>query len=301
MKKAFSVLILVFLLVSLIACGGGKKPSEAYLGLGHVATLSAEEADASGCAELTVAAAVVDGESGALIDCAIDLYSLFFAVNELGRIDVAPTFISSAVTESAEYAASVEALAASLVGKSAAELPALAEAEEDPLLADAILAVERAMKSASSPCKRTDAASVALVGKNPSAVPADFYTDTNGSVSADVYFAAASIDAENKIGGAAIDTVTLSFSFNASGHLDKPSTPTTKRELGYGYNMKPFSPIGLEWFEQVEYFCEFLRGKTAADLEAVRWVQGNPDLVSGCTIYAGDLFAAAIAVSSIGG
>ena len=66
----------------------------------------------------------------------------------------------------------------------------------------------------------------------------------------------------------------------------------TKEELKEKYNMKGASPIGKEWFEQAEAFENWAKGKTPAEVAAVKLSEVNghqvakdeADLYAGCTM-----------------
>lgn len=61
----------------------------------------------------------------------------------------------------------------------------------------------------------------------------------------------------------------------------------TKDEKLEDYNMKGASPIGKEWYEQIDAFEAFAKGKTADEISAAVGDDGYPtdaDLKAGCTI-----------------
>ena len=78
----------------------------------------------------------------------------------------------------------------------------------------------------------------------------------------------------------------------APSTTDLATTFETKKELKEGYNMKPASPIGKEWYEQIAALEEYATGKTAAEFLATATkakdehhtaVPDVEDLASTCT------------------
>ncbi len=71
----------------------------------------------------------------------------------------------------------------------------------------------------------------------------------------------------------------------------------TKLEKKDDYGMKSASPIGKEWYEQIDALTAWAKGKTADEVKAGIGEDGYPsdsDLKAGCTIYA-NAFVTAIA------
>lgn len=71
----------------------------------------------------------------------------------------------------------------------------------------------------------------------------------------------------------------------------------TKDEKLEDYNMKGVSPIGKEWYEQIDAFEAFAQGKTADEIAAAVGEDGIPtdaDLAAGCTIDVSDISAAVV-------
>lgn len=71
----------------------------------------------------------------------------------------------------------------------------------------------------------------------------------------------------------------------------------TKDEKLEDYNMKGVSPIGKEWYEQIDAFEAFAKGKTADEISAAVGDDGYPtdaDLSAGCTIDVSDISAAVV-------
>ena len=55
--------------------------------------------------------------------------------------------------------------------------------------------------------------------------------------------------------------------------------------------MKGASPIGKEWFEQSEAFCEYIKGKKVSDVKGIALNDGYPadeDLLNSVTMHITD-------------
>ena len=122
--------------------------------------------------------------------------------------------------------------------------------------------------------------------------------DKAGSVSGYTYMCAVTLDDEGKIAGVVFDAVQPEGSFDATGAIvgDAVTNVVTKNELKEGYGMKGVSPIGKEWYEQMEALSAWCVGKTVAEVLATPLTEGdNPtdaDLVSGCTVHINDQLVA---------
>lgn len=75
-----------------------------------------------------------------------------------------------------------------------------------------------------------------------------------------------------------IDAAQPTVSFTAAGALasDLTAPVQTKNELKDGYGMRAASGIGKEWFEQAAGFCEYVTGKTIADVTGIALEGGKP-------------------------
>lgn len=70
----------------------------------------------------------------------------------------------------------------------------------------------------------------------------------------------------------------------------------TKKDLKEAYNMKAASPIGKEWYEQIDALEKYIVEKgnlDAVKLTAEGKVEEGSDLASSCTINLSDLMATA--------
>ncbi|MEG1800559.1 MAG: hypothetical protein RR273_01165 [Oscillospiraceae bacterium] len=92
----------------------------------------------------------------------------------------------------------------------------------------------------------------------------------NGKGSVCTTYVTLVLDKDDVIKRAYIDEVETKVYFNASGQLVEGSSGEvkSKRELGDAYNMKPASPIGKEWYEQINSLEKYLEGKKVSDIVA---------------------------------
>jgi hypothetical protein len=299
MKKILSLLVLSVLLVSLFSCGGSEKKAEAYLGLGH--EIVHDDGGNMPYMYLYAAAVIVDGANSTVISVALDVYMARAEIGENGVVtEGSAEFVNSAAgMGSAEFNMIFSEVATAVAGKTASEIEALITDNTMQEIAAMCKAIAYAVKTAKSACGKTDKPGVALAG-NLTATSADFIAGTNGSIKATVDFMAVALDADNKVTGAALDTAQdLTREFDPTGALVDPAADfKTKREKKYVYGMKPASGIKLEWFEQAENFCEYLRGKTSTEIGSIGVANGYPTedaLLSGCTMGISGYITVAVA------
>ena len=117
--------------------------------------------------------------------------------------------------------------------------------------------------------------------------------DKAGSVSVYTYLCAVTLDDNGVITGVDFDAVQPAGAFDATGAAAEfNAAPQTKNEIKEGYGMKAISPIGKEWYEQMEALSAWCVGKTVAEVLAMPLTEGgNPtdaDLASGCTVHIND-------------
>ena len=113
------------------------------------------------------------------------------------------------------------------------------------------------------------------------------------SVSAYVYLCAVTLDDNGVITGVDFDAVQPAGAFDTTGAAGEfNAAPQTKNEIKEGYDMKAISPIGLEWYEQMDKLENWCIGKTVEQVVSMQLdANGKPtdaDLVSGCTVHIND-------------
>lgn len=115
--------------------------------------------------------------------------------------------------------------------------------------------------------------------------------DAAGKVAVDTTICAVTFDENRVITGIMFDATQPAAGFDATGALtvDAEQVTPTKRERGMGYNMKGVSPIGLEWFEQMDALEAWCIGKTVEEVLALELDEQNhatdADVLSFCTIH----------------
>ena len=117
--------------------------------------------------------------------------------------------------------------------------------------------------------------------------------DKAGSVSVYTNLCAVTQDDNGVITGVDFDAVQPAGAFDATGAAAEfNAAPQTKNEIKEGYGMKAISPIGLEWYEQMDKLEDWCIGKTVEQVLAMelneKGVPTDADLVSGCTVHIND-------------
>ena len=94
-----------------------------------------------------------------------------------------------------------------------------------------------------------------------------------------------------------IDSVQSKMEFDTAGVAgsEGSSIVSSKSQLGEAYGLKQYSPIGKEWNEQTTAFCEYVTGKTAAEVAGMALTEttapAEADLTASVTIAVGDFLA----------
>ena len=125
-----------------------------------------------------------------------------------------------------------------------------------------------------------------------SASPKNATAEKDGTAQVDATLVGVTVDKDGKIVDVMIDTVQTKVAINAKGEITSElgSAFKTKNELGFDYGMVAYnaSPIGKEWFEQIDAFEEYIIGKTADEVKAIAVDEGGyptgDDLRAGCTM-----------------
>ncbi len=121
--------------------------------------------------------------------------------------------------------------------------------------------------------------------------------DEAGVAKTSAMIAAVLIDKDGKVVKASIDAVSVDVNFDKSGKLLTPTDQAfaSKRELGDTYGMKKASEIGKEWYEQVDFFENYIVGKTLDEIKGIAIAEdgkaGAEDLKAGITVHIGGFIA----------
>ena len=113
--------------------------------------------------------------------------------------------------------------------------------------------------------------------------------------------AAVVTDGNGKIVSCKIDEIENSVKVT-KGAIDKQNTDfRTKQELGDEYGMKEYSPIKKEWYEQADFFADYVVGMTANEVLQIKTIEkdgkkvASEDIIAaGCTVDISNFIAAVI-------
>ena len=100
----------------------------------------------------------------------------------------------------------------------------------------------------------------------------------DGSLTVYTHICALTLDEAGKIVGVDFDAVQVKGTANADSSYEAQS----KRELGDAYGMKGISPIGKEYYEQMDALEDCCIGKTVE--EVITGSADDADLKAGCTV-----------------
>ncbi len=285
------------------------------LGFGVAVTANATDADAEadkpngkGTATVTVAAVTLD-KDGKILSCEIDCADASVAYTPAGEAIANDGFktkyelgydynmITFAGSEK-EWFEQVDTFEALVVGKTATEVKALVL--EDGFGADSVVSAGctiavadfvKAVVKATENTIDTEAttADTLKLGAYTEQTTRDANEDANGYQKLETTFVAATVNAEGKITAATFDCVQVQFDFDASGAsaFDASKEISSKRELGFDYNMVNYQVSEKEWFEQADVFASLCIGKTATEIVAMMAEDnyGTADVKgAGCTI-----------------
>ena len=93
-----------------------------------------------------------------------------------------------------------------------------------------------------------------------------------------------------------IDAVQSNAEFGTDGTVGTEAGEVlSKNQLGENYGLKAYSPIGKEWNEQTAAFCEYVTGKTGAEIADIALTEttapAEADLAASVSIAVGDFLA----------
>ena len=117
--------------------------------------------------------------------------------------------------------------------------------------------------------------------------------DQDVNAQLDVTVVALTLDSDGHVTSAVGDMTEPALTVSADGGVSAPKTVRSKREQGDEYGMRQASKLGKEWYEHSEGFCDYLKGKTAAEIAAIPTDGSDADLAALCTISVDDLQKAA--------
>ncbi len=297
MKRITALLLILMLILALAGCAAnssGGKVKPVRTGMAFVTSLAGSKdagaEDGVAQADSVIAAVAVD-EAGKIVGCVLDMIETKGNFNAAGQITTALDTKYQTMNEqdTKEWNEQTEALLEYIIGKTADEVGSIAvdetgHATDEDLkasvtisIAGFINAIEKAAKDVQDlGAMSTDKIGVGIetnilysnnTGTENPANPGS----TNGSVIIYATFAAATTDKDGKITSCLADGFQCAVSFDAAGKIvsDLTAVPPTKNETGDDYGLKAFSSIGKEWFEQTAALGQYVKGKTAKDVEGI--------------------------------
>ena len=318
MKKIVSlVLVAVMLTACLAACGNGSKEQEYKLGMG-INVSTASSADEKAQVDATVAVVVTDA-NGKIVDCAIDVAQNKMAIAG-GVAEVGQTYKTKQEKKEEYGMAGVSGIgkewyeqanffADYVVGKTVAEVEAIALQESNghmvatdaDILAGCTMDITAFITAISKACKddqaktfKSAAPTVGLSAVTSDSSSKDATADESGVAAMYTTFGGTAV-VDGKIVAAIVDVIQPKIAFDQAGVIGDVTFGGTKRELKEDYGMAGVSGIGKEWYEQANFFTDYVAGKTASEISAISTVVDgshilatDADILAGCTMSIGE-------------
>ena len=274
-------------------------------------------ADAEGLAQVdSTIVAVLVGEDGKILDCAIDAAQTKINFSTEGKIttDLATEFkskqelgtdygMAKASSIGKEWSEQANAFADYVVGKTVEEVKGIALTEGVPSdadltssvtlhVSDFINGVEKAVNNAKALGANAD--DKLGLGVATNIAKSTDAGEEDGVAQAYTNYSVVTTDKDGKITSSIIDASQSDVKFSAAGAItsDLAVAPQTKQELGADYGMAKASSIGKEWFEQADALAQYVVGKTVDEVKGIavteEGVPSDADLASSVTIHIGD-------------
>lgn len=292
----------------------GSGPTAAWrTGLGILT--EATDQDRTGKINTIAAAVLLDGE-GKIVDVRLDELEANFSADEKGVVTM-PTDYRTKRQRGSDYplaevsslkkgwAEQADAFADYLKGMTPEQVEKLetdkdGKPKEADLLSGCTIAVDRYRDAIEKAC--ADAAALGAAkgdtltlgvetANGSSNLTATDDQDVNAQL--DVTAVALTLDSDGHVTSAVGDMTEPALTVSADGGVSAPKTVRSKREQGDEYGMRQASKLGKEWYEHSEGFCDYLKGKTAAEIAAIPTDGSDADLAALCTISVDDLQKAA--------
>ncbi|MBU3820392.1 MAG: hypothetical protein H9864_08520 [Candidatus Faecalibacterium intestinavium] len=169
-------------------------------------------------------------------------------------------------------------------------------ASEPDLLSGCTIKIEGYRDAVAAACKRAEAIgsaegdtlSLGVEATSPAGGTLKATDDKDASAEIDITAVVVTLDAAGRVTGALWDEAEPVLTVAADGMVDAPDEVLSKLEMGDDYGMRKASALGKEWYEHSEGFCDYLKGKTAEEIEAIPSDGSLADLESLCTISISD-------------
>ena len=292
----------------------GSGPTAAWrTGLGILT--EATDQDRTGKINTIAAAVLLDGE-GKIVDVRLDELEANLSADGKGVVTMPTDYrtkrqrgsdypLAEASSLKKGWAEQADAFADYLKGMTPEQVEKL-ETDKDgkpkdaDLLSGCTIAVDRYRDAIEKAC--ADAAALGAAkgdtltlgveaANGSSSLTATDDQDVNAQL--DVTAVALTRDADGHVTSAVGDMTEPALTVSADGGMSAPKTVRSKREQGDEYGMRQASKLGKEWYEHSEGFCDYLKGKTAAEIAAIPTDGSDADLAALCTISVDDLQKAA--------
>ena len=119
--------------------------------------------------------------------------------------------------------------------------------------------------------------------------------DHDVTAQVDITVTALTLDADDRVTGAIADVTEPALTVSVDGTVSAPELVKTKLEQGDQYGMRGASALDKEWYEHSEGWCDYLKGRTRAEVASIPDDGSDADLAAVCTISVTELQKAALA------
>ncbi len=330
MKKLFSVILSIVMLMSVVSLAGCGKAETLKFGLGvtsYIENVKNADGDTNGAAEATstFAAVLLDGE-GKIVKCAIDTAAHTLAFTSKGEYVEASEFKTKYELGAnygmvayggakKEWFEQVDAFTALVEGKTLQDVKALAATDGKGndevvtagctiIISDFITALEKAVNNAvDSSATAENNLKLGVISTQTGSKNAT--AEAEGVNEVDVTVTATALDKNSKVTAIKTDAIQVVANFNNKGvpSTTANTTITTKLEAGDNYGMAKYGQdlngdgTVKEWYDQAAAFDNACIGKTADEISALSNDKGygvDTLQTAGCTINISDIVKAAV-------
>ena len=328
MKKILALVLALAMVATFAACGNSE--AEYKLGMGVSVSLDSsadktDDKDAVAQADATVATVVLD-KDGKIVAADLDCAQTKVSVDENGKVIVDGVDLRTKKEKKEDYNMKgvspigkewyeqAAAFAEKMIGKTAADIEALATKESNghnvavdaDIYAGCTMDITAFKAAFVAACKdaqaktftaAADSFKLGLAVNTTVTDSTDKADDKNATAALYSTFSAVVVDADGKVLATIVDAIQPKVEVDADGKIANKSYKDTKRNLKEDYNMKGVSASygniegGAEWYEQAASFTDKMVGKTAADIEGIATKESNghnvaadADIYAGCTM-----------------
>ena len=278
----------------------------------------ASDTDRAGKISTIAAAVILDGE-GRVADVVLDEVEVSVSSDSNGKVNVPENFESKRQKGDSYPLAAVSGLGKGwteqadafsrwLNGKTPDEVKAV-ETDDDgkpkdaDLLSSCTIAVDGYRDAVVRACEnakalgsaRGDRAALGIAVRNTAQSDLTATDDSDARVQVDVTATALTLDADGRVTSAVADVTEPALTVGADGTVTAPDRVQSKREQGDAYGMRGASELDKEWYEHSEGWCDYLKGRTRAEVAAIPSDGSDADLASLCTISVTELQKSALA------